>query len=358
MKPSHPLVLLATTLLTAAALGQSGGDRCDNAQLITTGIDYQWTTAGFRADGSCSCFDRTPRVKPDLYFKYIADQDGFLLASTCGSPVSDAGLAIFQGCGGRELACNDDRCGFLPEAGTMVLAGREYIIRLAATVVNQPRTGKLRLTFEPRCLLRKPFGALVENEPCGERLNDGCFGSDASAVERASLGQTYYGTFWGLADGTLDHDSYEFVVPVQQVVTITAQSPLDILLRLYRRGCNATRPFTENFSDLCSSTRLEFNLPAGTYRAVIRVLPPANNNDCGLPFHNNNYLLTIGDPDPLCKPDFNGDGFVDFFDYDGFVRCFTTPNACPDYTDADITGDGFTDFTDYDAFVGAFEAGC
>ena len=58
-----------------------------------------------------------------------------------------------------------------------------------------------------------------------------------------------------------------------------------------------------------------------------------------------------------CSADFNGDGFVDFFDYDAFVGCFES-GACPPGASADFNADGFVDFFDYDAFVIAFEAGC
>jgi hypothetical protein len=58
-----------------------------------------------------------------------------------------------------------------------------------------------------------------------------------------------------------------------------------------------------------------------------------------------------------CRPDFNRDGFLDFFDYDDFVGCFET-GQCPGGTTADFSGDGFADFFDYDDFVAAFEAGC
>ncbi len=51
--------------------------------------------------------------------------------------------------------------------------------------------------------------------------------------------------------------------------------------------------------------------------------------------------------------DFNGDGFADFFDYDGFVDAFENGLST-----ADFNGDGFLDFFDYDEFVTAFEQGC
>lgn len=58
-----------------------------------------------------------------------------------------------------------------------------------------------------------------------------------------------------------------------------------------------------------------------------------------------------------CAADFDGDGFVDFFDFDGFAACFEG-QGCPAGKTADFDGDGFVDFFDLDAFVGAFEAGC
>jgi predicted outer membrane repeat protein len=58
-----------------------------------------------------------------------------------------------------------------------------------------------------------------------------------------------------------------------------------------------------------------------------------------------------------CPPDFNGDGFLDFFDYDDYVTCFEG-GACPPGKTADFNNDGFTDFFDYDEFVTAFEIGC
>jgi hypothetical protein len=61
--------------------------------------------------------------------------------------------------------------------------------------------------------------------------------------------------------------------------------------------------------------------------------------------------------DLACSADFNGDGFLDFFDYDDYVACFEG-SGCPPGRDADFNGDGFVDFFDYDEFVFNFETGC
>jgi hypothetical protein len=57
-----------------------------------------------------------------------------------------------------------------------------------------------------------------------------------------------------------------------------------------------------------------------------------------------------------CPADFNADGFIDFFDYDGFVACFS--GECGPGETADFNEDGFIDFFDFDQYVTAFEAGC
>ena len=73
-------------------------------------------------------------------------------------------------------------------------------------------------------------------------------------------------------------------------------------------------------------------------------------------FPNDFYLDNIT-MTPACLADFNGDGFVDGFDYDEFVACFEG-DPCPPGKSADFNGDGFADGFDYDDFVTAFETGC
>lgn len=67
------------------------------------------------------------------------------------------------------------------------------------------------------------------------------------------------------------------------------------------------------------------------------------------------FSMTFGEG--ACGPDFNLDGFIDFFDYGAFVDCFEGGECPPDRT-ADYNDDDFVDFFDYTDFVTAFEAGC
>ena len=59
----------------------------------------------------------------------------------------------------------------------------------------------------------------------------------------------------------------------------------------------------------------------------------------------------------LCPADFNGDGFLDIFDFSDFVTCFEG-DVCPLGTSADFNADGFADIFDFSDFVEAFEKGC
>lgn len=61
----------------------------------------------------------------------------------------------------------------------------------------------------------------------------------------------------------------------------------------------------------------------------------------------------VVDVSSLCDADFNGDGFLDFFDYGEFVEAFEAGTER-----ADFNFDGFIDFFDYAEFVEAFEIGC
>lgn len=54
-----------------------------------------------------------------------------------------------------------------------------------------------------------------------------------------------------------------------------------------------------------------------------------------------------------CAADFNADGFLDFFDYNGYVDAFEHGDSA-----ADVNADGFVDFFDYTDFVTTFETGC
>ena len=72
---------------------------------------------------------------------------------------------------------------------------------------------------------------------------------------------------------------------------------------------------------------------------------------CGGSPNGETWELSVGGS--FCPAEINGDGFLDFFDYDAFVTAFEAGSL-----EADINRDCFADFFDYDSFVEAFETGC
>ncbi|GEM_PF-182549 len=61
----------------------------------------------------------------------------------------------------------------------------------------------------------------------------------------------------------------------------------------------------------------------------------------------------LGASEPDCRPDFTGDGSLDFFDISTFLTAYQDEQAQADYN-----GDGSFDFFDVSAFLNAFSEGC
>ncbi len=94
------------------------------------------------------------------------------------------------------------------------------------------------------------------------------------------------------------------------------------------------------------------NTPPETGAVTIGLFKPGASGDV------NSVSVNLPIPSAApCRADFDGDGFVDFFDFDAFAECFEG-GVCPPGKNADFDGDGFVDFFDFDAFVSIFEVGC
>jgi hypothetical protein len=107
----------------------------------------------------------------------------------------------------------------------------------------------------------------------------------------------------------------------------------------------------ENGDEIASGLNPTIFLPVGVHTIVLTVTDNEGRTDT------DTVVITVEEGAPACPADFNGDGFLDFFDYDDFVNCYES-GSCPPGKTADYNGDGFVDFFDYDDFVSAYELGC
>lgn len=86
----------------------------------------------------------------------------------------------------------------------------------------------------------------------------------------------------------------------------------------------------------------------------------ATNDPCYLPIADldNNGVIDQPDVDTLicnAMADFDCDGFLDFFDLNGFIAAFEDGCVSGPVHSADLDRDGFVDFYDFDLFMSAFD---
>jgi hypothetical protein len=83
------------------------------------------TTAGAGNDDVPGC--NPGSTAPELAFQYVAPAAGVYTINTIGSAY-DTMLYVRDGCGGAELACNDDAVGLQSRVNVTLAAGQAIII--------------------------------------------------------------------------------------------------------------------------------------------------------------------------------------------------------------------------------------
>ena len=128
--------LLTLALPAASATAQAINDDCSNA------IPIQFGTTGF------STLDATtdgPALPPDcdegfgtgfgadIWYTLAPDRTDGIIVSTCDAANYDTRLAVYTGCGGALIACNDDGAGcggFTSRMSFNGVEGETYLLRV------------------------------------------------------------------------------------------------------------------------------------------------------------------------------------------------------------------------------------
>jgi len=116
--------------LTIFVVGSN--DDCANARAINEVTDLSFTTTGATAGGdNPGCGGTTNPV--DIWYIYTPTMSGTATIDLCGSSY-DTRLAVWDGCGGTVLACNDDNgpacTGQASSLAIPVTAGTQYWIQV------------------------------------------------------------------------------------------------------------------------------------------------------------------------------------------------------------------------------------
>ncbi|MHC5183162.1 MAG: M4 family metallopeptidase, partial [Planctomycetota bacterium] len=118
---------LATELSFSPPPSPDDNDECVNAICVEDNVPVNGTTIGATGTDITSCASGDA---VDVWYSYTPSVSGSVMVSLCGSDY-DTTLAIFDGCGGTELACNDDSCGLQSEIILSMTAGNTYLIRVS-----------------------------------------------------------------------------------------------------------------------------------------------------------------------------------------------------------------------------------
>ncbi len=102
-------------------------DQCVTATEVFEEQIYQGTINAATGSDISSCGDNDFK---DVWHRYSPSQTGMVTVSLCDSEF-DTTLTVFDGCGGNEIACNDDFCGIQSELQFNAQFGQNYYIRVA-----------------------------------------------------------------------------------------------------------------------------------------------------------------------------------------------------------------------------------
>ena len=106
------------------------------------------TTTGPALVDDCTT-QADPQIFNDLYYSYTATCDGEVSFSTCDSAAFDTIIAIYDACGGAQVACNDDGegcTGFTSTALYTMTTGQTVIVRVGSW--SEGVTGEGIMTVE------------------------------------------------------------------------------------------------------------------------------------------------------------------------------------------------------------------
>ena len=129
------------------------------------------TTTGPALADDCTT-QADPQVFNDLYYSYTASCDGVVTFSTCDLVDQDSIIALYDACGGTQLACNDDGdgCGtFTSLLEYSMNAGDTVIVRVGSWTDGVTFTGTLSVGCEI-----PSEGACCVGTDCIELLPEDC----------------------------------------------------------------------------------------------------------------------------------------------------------------------------------------
>lgn len=114
--------------LAGIAAAQPANDLCSNAIQVFAGVPQNGTNVNATGTDLSSCAG-TGDTR-DVWYSFTAPENGLASFTVCGASW-DTTLSAFNGCGGAELACNDDDCGLQSTIVVAMTDGQTCLVRVA-----------------------------------------------------------------------------------------------------------------------------------------------------------------------------------------------------------------------------------
>ncbi len=315
-------------------------DNCADAAWVAAGVEVTGSTALATPDGSVGCVTSTGG---DVWYKYRPTTTGTVRVDTCSSSF-DTVVSVHSGCGGTQLACNDDfNCGtgssLQSSVSLTMTAGTTYWIRVGG---YQNNTGNYKLHVTGGGGIVPPI-----NDDCQNRAGIGLGASPFSTVGASTDGPTHAAcNFFGNNQITNDiWYNYPSQCDGHLQISTCGTAAWDTKIAVYSgNNCVSldTRLLACSDDDCGNQTDITIPVTAGSFY-TLRV--GGFNGATGT----GTLVLTCIPP---CIADYNNDGGVDGADVDAFFADWELG-----LFGADVNQDGGVDGTDIGVFFAAWELG-
>jgi hypothetical protein len=103
-------------------------DSCGNATCLEPDSAVNGTNLGATGSDITSCGYNDIH---DVWYEYYAPTSGDVTFDTCAGATFDTTIAVFDACGGTELACSDDACGLQSSVTLNLATETSYYVRVA-----------------------------------------------------------------------------------------------------------------------------------------------------------------------------------------------------------------------------------